>query len=77
VRVFYKGTWDHADKGLIPKIFHDGFTFRGSLGSTLVGHEQFAGYVDWVMPIFTFEGSKARDLYVRGDVPSLIGQLKG
>ena len=32
VRVFYKELWDHADKSLIPKIFHDGFTFRGSLG---------------------------------------------
>jgi predicted ester cyclase len=48
VRVFYKELWDHADKSLIPKILHDGFTFRGSLGPTLVGHDQFAGYVDWV-----------------------------
>jgi len=24
------------------------FTFRGSLGPTIIGHEQFAGYVDWV-----------------------------
>jgi predicted ester cyclase len=29
-------------------IFRPGFTFRGSLGPTLVGNEQFAGYVDWV-----------------------------
>ena len=48
VRVFYKELWDHADKTLIPKLFHEGFTFRGSLGPTLVGHDQFAGYVDWV-----------------------------
>jgi predicted ester cyclase len=48
VRVFYKETWDRADKSLIPTIFHADFTFRGSLGPTLVGHEQFAGYVDWV-----------------------------
>jgi SnoaL-like domain len=47
VRIFYKDMWDHADKSLIPKIFHEGFTFRGSLGPTLVGHDQFAGYVDW------------------------------
>jgi hypothetical protein len=44
VRIFYKDMWDHADKSLIPKIFHEGFTFRGSLGPTLVGHDQFAGY---------------------------------
>ena len=48
VRVFYKGLWDHADKSLIPRILHTDFTFRGSLGPTLVGHDQFAGYVDWV-----------------------------
>jgi predicted ester cyclase len=48
VRVFYKEMWDRADKSLIPTIFHADFTFRGSLGPTLVGHEQFAGYVDWV-----------------------------
>ena len=48
VRVFYKEMWDRADKSLIPSIFHPGLTFRGSLGPTLVGHQQFAGYVDWV-----------------------------
>jgi hypothetical protein len=48
VRVFYKELWDHADKSLIPKIFHEGFSFRGSLGPTLTGHAEFAGYVDWV-----------------------------
>jgi hypothetical protein len=48
VRVFYKEMWDHADKSLIPEIFHPDFTFRGSLGPTLKGHAQFAGYVDFV-----------------------------
>ena len=48
VRAFYKDLWDHADKSLIPTIFHEDFTFRGSLGPVLVGHEQFAGYVDYV-----------------------------
>jgi len=52
VRVFYKEMWDRADKSLIPQIFHQGFTFRGSLGPTLVGYEQFAGYVDWVTGAF-------------------------
>jgi predicted ester cyclase len=126
VRAFYKDMWDHADKSLIPKIFHQGFTFRGSLGPELIGYDQFAGYVDrvtsalgeyttdiltmieegnrvggkmrfhgyhrkelfgvapsgrhvwWIgMPIFTFEGSKVRDLYVLGDIYGLIARLKG
>ena len=48
VRAFYKDLWDHADKSLIPRIFHEGFSFRGSLGPTLTGYDQFAGYVDYV-----------------------------
>ena len=48
VRVFYKEMWDHADKSLIRQIFHEGFSFRGSLGPTLVGYDEFAGYVDYV-----------------------------
>ena len=51
VRIFYKGLWDHADKSLIPKLFHSDFTFRGSLGPTLVGHDGFAGYVDLRTPV--------------------------
>ena len=52
VRVFYKLLWDHADKSLIPTIFHPDFSFRGSLGPTLVGYRQFGGYVDWVTGTF-------------------------
>lgn len=52
VRAFYKDLWDHADKSLIPQIFHEGFTFRGSLGPVLVGHDEFAGYVDYVTGAF-------------------------
>jgi predicted ester cyclase len=125
VRMFYKEMWDHAETSLIPSIFHPGFTFRGSLGRSLVGHSQFAEYVDWVttifgnyttdilvlieegnrvsgkmrfhgyhreeafgvapsgrhvwwtgMPIFTFEGSKVRDLYVLGDIYGLIERMR-
>ncbi|XVJ68543.1 MAG: ester cyclase [Rhizobacter sp.] len=45
VRVFYKEMWDRADTSLVAKLFHPNFTFRGSLGPELVGHEQFIGYV--------------------------------
>ena len=53
VRAFYKDMWDRADKSLIPKIFHPHFTFRGSLGPTLIGYDAFAGYVDWVTGAFS------------------------
>jgi hypothetical protein len=48
VRIFYSELWDRVDKSLMPTIFHPDFTFRGSLGRTLVGYEQFADYGDWV-----------------------------
>ena len=48
VRAFYKDMWDHADVSLVPKLFHPDFTFRGSLGPTLTGHDQFIGYVRFV-----------------------------
>jgi predicted ester cyclase len=48
VRKFYKEMWDHLDTRLIPEIFHENFTFRGSLGPVLIGHAQFADYVRWV-----------------------------
>ena len=48
VRIFYKDMWDHANTALVPRLFHPDFTFRGSLGPQLVGHEQFIGYVRFV-----------------------------
>ncbi len=52
VRVFYKEMWDHANTALVPHIFHPDFTFRGSLGPQLVGHQQFIGYVEFVAGAF-------------------------
>ncbi len=49
VRLFYHEMWNKADKSRIPEIFHPDFTFRGSLGPVLIGHQQFAGYVDEVV----------------------------
>ena len=48
VRIFYKEMWDKADVSLVPRIFHPDFTFRGSLGPTHIGFEQFIGYVGFV-----------------------------
>ena len=125
VRIFFQELWDTPDKSLIATLLHPDFTFRGSLGQLLRGHEEFGGYVDMVTgalgnytsdildmveegnkvyaklryhgihraellgfaptgrhvwwhgaPFFTFEGDKVRDLWVLGDVHSLIEQLK-
>jgi hypothetical protein len=61
VRMFYKEMWDRTDKSLIPSIFHPDFTFRGSLGPSLVGHGQLAEYVDWITTAF---GNYTTDMLV-------------
>ena len=48
VRRFYTKMWDLGDLSLIPKLFHENFTFRGSLGPVLIGHAQLAEYVRWL-----------------------------
>lgn len=67
VRVFYKEMWDHADKSLIPGIFHADFTFRGSLGPVLRGHDEFAGYVDLVTGALRAYTTDILDLAEEGD----------
>ena len=52
VRVFYKEMWDYSNTSLVAQLFHRGFTFRGSLGPVLIGHEQFIGYVEFVTGVF-------------------------
>jgi len=48
VESFYADIWNRHDKSAIPKLLCADFTFRGSLGPSKVGHEEFAGYVDFV-----------------------------
>jgi len=48
VRAFYKELWDKVDVSLVPRLFHPDFTFRGSLGPRLTGHDEFIGYVHLV-----------------------------
>lgn len=74
VRVFYKEMWDRADKSLIPTLFHPDFTFRGSLGPVLVGHDQFAGYVDMVTGTFGDYTSDILELVEEG--PKVSGKLR-
>lgn len=48
VERFYADIWNRHDKSAIPKLLCADFTFRGSLGPSKVGHDEFAGYVDFV-----------------------------
>ena len=48
VESFYADIWNRHDKSAIPTLLCADFTFRGSLGPSKVGHDEFAGYVDFV-----------------------------
>ena len=74
VRIFYKELWDHADKSLIPSLFHDDFTFRGSLGPTLVGYDGFADYVDLVTG--TFQKYTTDILVMIEEGPRVSGKMR-
>lgn len=67
VRVFYKDLWDKADLTLVPRIFHPDFTFRGSLGPVLVGHQQFGDYVTWLTNTLEDYTSDILELLEEGD----------
>ena len=71
---FYKELWDHADKALIPELFHEGFTFRGSLGPMLTGYEEFGGYVDLVTGAFGDYTSDILAMVEEGD--GVAGRLR-
>jgi predicted ester cyclase len=74
VRKFYKDMWDHADVSLIPEIFLADFTFRGSLGPALAGHDQFAAYVRWVTDSLEHYTSDILGLVEEGDM--VAGKLR-
>ena len=74
VRIFYHDLWDKADKSWIPKILHADFNFRGSLGPVLVGHEQFAGYVDWVVSSLAYYRSDILTMVEEG--PRVVAKMR-
>ncbi|NQW50886.1 MAG: ester cyclase [Rhodospirillales bacterium] len=67
VRGFYKELWDKADLSLVPQIFHRDFTFRGSLGPVLTGHQQFSDYVSWLTETLEDYTSDILELVEEGD----------
>ena len=74
VRAFYKDLWDKADLSLVPQIFHEDFTFRGSLGPVLVGHGPFGTYVTWLTQALADYTSDILELVEEGD--RVTGKLR-
>jgi steroid delta-isomerase-like uncharacterized protein len=52
VERFYREMWNRFDAGLIPELLTDDVRFRGSLGQSTVGREQFAAYMEFVRQAF-------------------------
>jgi predicted ester cyclase len=45
---FYNEMWNRFDKSLLAEILTPTIRFRGSLGQTKVGYDEFGDYVDFV-----------------------------
>ncbi len=67
VRRFYHDIWNVPDTSVIPQILQPDFTFTGSLGPVLKGHEQFADYVRSVTGPLTGYTCEILDLVEEGD----------
>lgn len=74
VRVFYKELWNRADKNLIPSLLHPDFTFRSSLGATVVGHDGLAGLVD--LAHATFSSYTTDILLMIEEGPRICGKVR-
>lgn len=68
VRRFYEVVWNACDKSAIPALFHEDFTFRGSLGELRKGHAGLADYVDKVHGALADYRCDIEQLIVEGDV---------
>lgn len=67
VQSFYTDIWNHHDKSKIPDLLQPGFTFRGSLGPKRTGHDEFAGYVDFVHQALGDYRCDILDLVIEGN----------
>ena len=45
---FYDDMWNRFDKTVFAEILHRDIQFRGSLGQTKVGFDEFGDYVDYI-----------------------------
>jgi steroid delta-isomerase-like uncharacterized protein len=67
IEKFYHEMWNRFDKGLIPALLTEDIRFRGSLGPSKVGHEQFGEYVDFVRAAFPDFTNHIEEIVSEGD----------
>lgn len=64
---FYHEMWDRFDKSAFPDILAEDFRFRGSLGQTTTGWDEFGAYVDFVQRAFPDFRNIIEDVVSEGD----------
>jgi steroid delta-isomerase-like uncharacterized protein len=64
---FYHEMWNRFDKGLIPVLLTEDIQFRGSLGQSKNGHDEFGEYVDFVQRAFPDFTNEIEEMISEGD----------
>jgi predicted ester cyclase len=67
VRRFYEELWNEHRPILAEEIIADAIRFRGSLGTTLTGREEFKRYVEMVLTAFPDWDNKIDEMLATGD----------
>jgi predicted ester cyclase len=67
VRCFYEEIWNRGNRGKIPELLHESFTFRGSLGQTKLGPDSFAQYVEFVRDALSEYRCEIQEIVCQGD----------
>jgi predicted ester cyclase len=67
VEAFYERVWNRRDEAAIGELIQPDFTFRGSLGPTMTGHDAFADYVALVTDALEGYRCTILDLVAEGD----------
>ena len=67
VERFYHEMWDRFDTSLFPELLTEDFRFRGSLGTSTNGWEEFGRYVELVRSAFPDFTNHVEETVAEGD----------
>ena len=67
IRLYYEGLWNGWDMAVADRIIAADITFRGSLGVTVQGRDDFKGYVARVRSAFPDFHNTVEDLIAEGE----------
>ena len=77
VESFYADISDRHDMTKVPLLLTPGFTLRGSVGPTVVGHDDFIAYLDVVRHAIDNYHCEILDLVVEAPIVSVRTQNSG